>query len=355
MPKSLLRGNYRLLMAIESSSRADSWYRVLTDRTTSALSCDCPPWIFHQDGTGVRACQHTRIAALLAASRSQTSGTAAHPVEGEDYSFLIRATQQQWPGLRGQWEIESRDAPINQKAYRFFLLRLAFGNGGTATGVVAFCLRHPLSQARLEAGVAGWCGYAIAADVALRGGFPLAGQPPEHFRVSRRTQQRGAGATVQPHERTARQVPAIGLADILRIGDQLDLGDGLRPQQRAENTLRLFLGEQLYGQLEAQHFLDVSSVRYAPQRRVYRLRRDPAKRRERRVRVFEHGQYVHDFCIVRAQDVPEADHFLTIFLHLLSDEDSALSVVKDYNIFNPYSDGQEREAIAPVWFPRLAG
>lgn len=89
-------------------------------------------------------------------------------------------------------------------------------------------------------------------------------------------------------------------------------GDGLRPIERAEQTLRLFLGEQLYQQLETHGFLDVSSVRYAEEQRVYRLRRDPGKLCERRVRVFIHGQYFNDFCIVRAQSVPEADHFLTV-------------------------------------------
>ncbi len=150
------------------------------------------------------------------------------------------------------------------------LLRLALGNGGTATGTVAFCLRRPLTETRLQAGVAGWCGYAIAAEVARLGGFPLADQPPEHFRVQRR-----AGSAERP-ARIARpsehQVPIAA-----RIGDLVDLGDGLRPQQRAENTLRLFLGEQLYRQLETLHFLDVSSVRYADRQRVYRLRRDPAQ------------------------------------------------------------------------------
>jgi hypothetical protein len=57
--------------------------------------------------------------------------------------------------------------------------------------------------------------------------------------------------------------------------------------------------------------------------RVYRLRRDPAKHRDRRVRVFERGRYVNDFCIVRVQNVPEADHLLTVFQRLLSDEDAA--------------------------------
>jgi hypothetical protein len=171
MPRSLANGDYSLVMAIESTSRANSWYRVLAERRTWNLSCDCPAWTFNQGG-----------------------------------------------------------------------------------------------------------------------------------------------------------------------GDQLDLDDGLTPIQRAENTLHLFLGEELYRQLEHQHFLDVSSVRYAANERVYRVRRDPAKRRERRVRVFEKNRYINDYCIVRAQAVPEADHWLTVFLHLLSDEDGALSVVQSYNVFGPHSD-----------------
>src|SRR5205823_2245331 len=151
-------------------------------------------------------------------------------------------------------------------------------------------------------GVAGWAGYAIAAEVARVAGYPLAGQPPEHFTVTRRT---GTGV--------GKRTRGIGLGDILRVGDQVDLGDGYSPVQRAENTLHLFLGEELYARLERQNFLDVSSVLYAQERRVYRVRRDPTKQYDRRVRVFKRGQYVNDFCIVRDQDVPEADHWLTVF------------------------------------------
>ena len=144
----------------------------------------------------------------------------------------------------------------------------------------------------------------------------------------------------------------LGLADILRVGDQVDLGDGFTPVQRAENTLRLFLGDSLYAQLERQHFLDVSSVHYASERRVYRVRRDPAKRRERRVRVFTNCQYVQDLCIVRGQDVPEADHWLGLFLSLISDEERAISVVQSHNIFPPHSDDyhqREEETIPAAW------
>ncbi len=371
MPRSLAHGDYSLLVAVESSSRPDSWYRVLADRQNGALSCDCPPWTFNhqQDAAGHRSCQHTDIGMLLtgaaptptplparARTRPNAHTAATHP--------LIAATQEQWPGLRGTWSIEERDSSIGGKPYHFVLLRLALGNGGQASAAVAFARRHQPTLARMQAAVAGWAGYAIAAEVARLGGFPLVGQPPEHFRVDR-TRATGTGrprpaqapAPAQAgraRPQAAPVLPRIGLADILRVGDRVDLGDGLRPEQRAENTLRLFLGEQVYAQLEQQHFLDVSSVRYAAEQRVYRLRRDPAHRNERRVRIFERGQYVRDYCIVRGMECPEGDHFLTVFLSLLSDEEAALSVVQRYNIFSPYSDGNERETIPARWQPRAA-
>jgi hypothetical protein len=352
MPRSLANGDYSLVMAVESSSCADSWYRILADRQTGALSCDCPPWTFKQDAQARpsgRSCHHTRMAQQLSRARPLSAAPPAGAfTQGGALASLISATQQQWPGLRGEWSIEARVAEINEKPYMFFLLTLAIGNGGMATGVTGFAQWHRPTQQHVQTRLAMWSGYAIASEVARIGGFPLAGQPPEHFRVtSNRQSRRMVAGRASPR--------TIGLGDILRVGDFEDLGDGLRPTERAEQTLRLFLGEQLYQQLEMFGFLDVSSVRYAEEQRVYRLRRDPGKLRERRVRVFIHGQYLNDFCIVRAQSVPEADHVLSIFLQFLSDEDSALSVVKDHNIFGPYSDGHERETIAPVWHLRLAG
>jgi len=273
MTRSLANGDYSLVMAIESASRPDSWYRVLADRQTGALSCDCPPWTFKQGqdagASTERSCPHTRFAGQLALRtplpgvQARRSGEALSGVVPSD---LLAATQQQWPGLRGHWSIDGRVAEVNEKPYQLILLGLEMGNGGSATGVAAFAERHHPTLPRLQAGVAGWCGYAIAAEVARRGGFPLAGQPPEHFRV---TASRGRATGRSPQEPRPREgrpsgapvVPRLGLRDILRIGDQVNLGDGLVPIQRAENTLRLFLGEGLYGQLEVQRFLDVSSVR----------------------------------------------------------------------------------------------
>jgi len=292
-----------------------------------------------------RSCHHTRVAQHISHVALPSFATHMQPYSTDfDQSTIISATRQQWLGLLGEWSIDSHVAEINHKPYLFILLSLHMGNGGTAIGMIAFAKRHQPTPQHLQTRVAMWCGYAIASEVARIGGYPLAGQPPEHFRVTsgRRARQNSADAT-------------IGLRNILRIGDVEDLGDGLKPVERAEQTLQLFLGEQLYMRLETQGFLDVSSVRYGEDQRVYRLRRDPGKRHERRVRMFEHGQYLNDLCIIRAQSVPEADHFLSIFLQFLSDEDSTLSVVNDHNIFGPYSDGHERETIAPVWHPRFAG
>src|SRR2546428_12161843 len=77
MPRSLVRGDYSLVMAVESSSRPNSWYRVLADRQSGALSCDCPPYIFNRnhDAEGKRSCQHTDFATLLATGTPAQSGT----------------------------------------------------------------------------------------------------------------------------------------------------------------------------------------------------------------------------------------------------------------------------------------
>jgi hypothetical protein len=344
MPRSLAHGDYRLIMAVESASRANSWYRVLVDPRSGQLSCDCPAWTFRQGGQVAgagRSCKHTHLAQpLLQHTGGIDARFAGPPVErasgaATETNQLVQATRQQWPGLGGRWSFERRAGAIDHEAYHVILLRLTTGNGTTASGLVAFVRRYHPTTESMVAGVAGWAGYALAAETARTAGYPLAGQPPEHFRPTRRA----SGG--RP-----------GLADILRVGDQVDLGDGSTPVRRAENTLRLFLGEVLYARLEQQHFLDVSSVRYAAEKRVYRIRRDPARQRERRVRVFIHGRYEQDLCIVRGQDVPEADNWLTVFLSLLSDEERALSVVQRSNIFPPHSDdyaAREEETIPAVW------
>lgn len=352
MTRSLAHGDYRLVMAIESASRANSWYRVLVDHHSGQFSCDCPAWTFRQGGQpqGIaRSCKHTRVTQLLLNTEGGVNTRlVGPPVErasgaAAEANHLVQATRQQWPGLGGRWSFELRAGALDREPYHFVLLRLTTGNGTSVSGLVAFARRYHPATESMVAGVAGWAGYAVAAEVARATGYALAGQPPEHFKVTRRAASSGGGR--------------LGLADILRVGDQVDLGDGYTPVQRAENTLRLFLGDVLYAQLERQHFLDVSSVRHAAERRVYRVRRDPAKRHERRVRVFTDGHYVNDFCIVRGQDVPEADHWLTVWLSLISDEERTLSVVQQYNIFPPHSDDyeqREEETIPAVWRQQVA-
>src|SRR5205823_7098334 len=136
-------------------------------------------------------------------------------------SPLLAATQEQWPGLRGEWSIEEREANIGTKPYHFVLLRLAMGNGGVATGVVAFANAHHHSQNEMIPGVAGWAGYAIAAEVARLAGHPFMGQIPEHFQVSHRPAPRRRTQPQRPTtaSRPVPAMPSIGLRDILRVGD----------------------------------------------------------------------------------------------------------------------------------------
>jgi hypothetical protein len=341
MPRSLARGDYRLALAIESASTPDTWYRQLVDVRSGALSCDCPRWLFARRRDAQRGCKHTAAAAQVL----EQLGPSPLPPAAPDDS-LIAALREQWPGLGGTWHCAQRDTLLGGDHYRFVLVQLTTPDGLRATGGVAFALAHHASVQAVQARVAGWCGFAIAAEIARQAGYPLAGQPPAHFLLPQRAR------FPRPRDVRGPVQVAIGLHDILHVGDHADPSDGLTPEQRAENTLRLFLGD-LYGQLVRRGFLDVSSRHFTAEQRVYRLRRDTHAVRERRVRVFEHGQYVADLCIVRAQCVPVADHWLTVFLRLLSDELGLLSVVQPCNVFRPYSDGREAE-IVPAEFAAAA-
>src|SRR5581483_2946785 len=111
MPRSLAHGDYRLMMAVESASRANSWYRVLVDHRSGQLSCDCPAWTFRQNartsGTE-RSCKHTHIAQpLMNAEGGVNVRLAGLPVErasgaAAENHRLVQATRQQWPGLGGR-------------------------------------------------------------------------------------------------------------------------------------------------------------------------------------------------------------------------------------------------------------
>lgn len=348
MARSIANGDYGVLNAIESASRPGEWYAVVADRRTAALSCDCPRWIFNAAGS--RTCKHTDFTLGLltahagpdrASAGVQAGRTPAPTGEGGDEHPFITAARRQWPGLLGTWEIEQTAATIDGAPYVVVRLKLRTGNGETLTGTVSFAARHQHTPAGMESWVAAWCGYAIAAELAYRAGLRLGALPPR-----RATPVRATGA------RASRRPAPLGFGDILRVGDVRDLGDQLLPEQRAENTLRLFLGEELYLQLKHQGYLDVSSVLYPEEERVYRLRRHAHKQREHRVRVFERGAYARDFCIVRAQNVPEADWYLTVFLGLLSDERATIGVVHAHNVFPRCSDDPMPETTPTIWQPR---
>ncbi len=393
------------IMAIESSAQANTWYRIRRrhngEAVENALLCDCPAWVFARrrgaqghaapaaDPNEPRACKHTRVAqALLTIQRPQPANnapataiqtatqrapttlawapttqarrsatnpptpthtpTTPHTLADAERTEAVRgAICARWPALgelHGVWEVEERDGVINGAPYCFTVVRLTTGGGLLATGALAQARRHHPTAVDLLPGIALWVGYALAVSVALEARLPLMATEPEHFSVGWRPR-----ATRPQTPNTPTRQPDAREEDTLHAGDALDLGDGLTPDERAENTLRLVIGDDLYRQLETQHYLDVSSAAFATLERVYRLRRDPAKQRDRRVRVFEHGRYVRDFCIVRAQVCPEADQWLTVFLRLLADEQGALSVVKRHNIFPPNSDGPERETAPAIW------
>ncbi|NTU84939.1 MAG: hypothetical protein HGA45_37170 [Chloroflexales bacterium] len=363
MARSLRNGDFDLVLAIQSPSSPDRWYRVLLDRARAlagetVLSCDCTGW--KQDARNAaarralaagrsdaglrvpRGCKHTDAAQALLGS---SAGTAM-PRYRTDHPY-VGATRTRWAPLRefvpeGGWGIQEARVTVSDESYHLVLLQATGTTGATATAAIAFTACHPATLGSRAAPVGDWGGYTLAASFCRQAGVPLAGEPPLHFAE----ELIGRGPT-----RRATPQPGSTTSEILAIGDQRDLGDGLTPAQRAENTLRLFLGPQ-HALLERQGFLDVSSGLYPG--RVYRLRRDPQRRYERRVRVFEDSAYARDLCIVRAQSVPEADHFLTLFFGLVADERRILSVVQRGNVFGPHSDGHERETVPAVWQPRMS-
>ncbi|HMQ29449.1 MAG TPA: hypothetical protein PKD53_01925 [Chloroflexaceae bacterium] len=70
--------------------------------------------------------------------------------------------------------------------------------------------------------------------------------------------------------------------------------------------------------------------------------------------MFENEDYQKNFCIVRAQSVPKAGHYLTLYFGLIADERRILSVMQRGNVFGPNSDGRERETGPAIWQPRAS-
>jgi hypothetical protein len=340
-PQSIANGDYTLVCYAQSASRAADWYRVARHRRTRALSCDCPRWTFNQQGN--RTCKHTDFAvSLLEGERPPVTGSDDH-----DAHPFVTAVGEQFPGLRGHWQVREQSGRIAREPYRAVRLQFTSGNGDRVQATLALALGHRLSEAAIRGEIAIRLGYAIALELAHCRGIALDMRPPSHYQTIPSSARRRAPS--------APDLPAIEMDRILRIAGTP--AQGSTPVERAEGTLRLMLGDALYTQLLGDGYLDVPSAQYAACRRVYRLRRDPARLSDKRVRVFEavdgRMTYVQDFCIVRrSSSVPEADHFLTKWLGLLSDERRLLEVVGPHNIFAPYSDDYGRrvdEPTLPVW------
>jgi hypothetical protein len=338
---SIATGDYTLVCAVQSASRAADWYRVARHRRTRALSCDCPTWTFNQHGN--RTCKHTDFAAsLLGWECPPTAGS-----DDQDAHPFVTAIGDQFPGLRGHWQVRDQAGRIARAPYRVVSLQCTSGTGDHVEATLALALAHRQSEAAIRGEIAIRLGYAVALELAQRRGIALDLRPPSHYRV--------IPSSARHPARVAADLPAIEMDRILRIAGTPAAGS--TPVERAEGTLRLLLGDRLYTQLLGDGHLDVPSAQYAARQRVYRLRRDPARHRDMRVRVFEavdgRMTYVQDFCIVRrSPSVPEADHFLTKWLGLLSDERRLLEVVGPHNIFAPHSDDYDRridEPTLPVW------
>jgi len=396
--RSLASGYYRPLAGIESSSAHDRWYMVAID-PAGTLSCDCSAWTTNAANLerravkrggiviepavyrdGPRRCKHTEPIAIIMQG-TQLAGWTQVPIGSPPplspwHQSLVDAIRESFRGLHGDWWVQERDSRIGSDRYKFILIRLRTGNGRAAAGVVALALDHLHQEgshdqqvAYIREQVSAWIGYTLMASIARQEGWTQLGQPPARYRHEGTARRRPAptpAASPPPAQRPARPTPPPplpALTDVLRIGQRRDLGDGLTPQQRAENMLRLFLGAD-YQRLEAQGFLDVSST--VVPGRVYRVRRDPDKCEARRVRVFERGRYVADYCIVPDMSgFPEADHWLTVFMGLMTDERQACAVVNGAtwhigarpgdgnNVFSPYSDcSDDEETIPAIWHQR---
>jgi hypothetical protein len=358
---SIANGDYLLVLYAQSASRAMDWYRVACQRRTQALSCDCPMWTFNQHGN--RTCKHVDFAEwLLERERPPESTTITHaaslgpvsaPVADSDEVThpYVTAIGEQFPGLRGHWQVHEQAGRIAREAYQIVHVHFASGNGDQVVATLAFAERHHLPDAARRGEIAIRAGYTIALELAHRRGIWLDVRPPSHYTSASPSARHSARHQIG----TTRELPTMEMDHILRIAGTPAAGSS--PSERAEGTLRLMLGDTLYTHLLGDGYLDVPSAQYADRRRVYRLRRDSARVSDKRVRVFEEVDgrmtYVKDFCIVRhSARLPEADHFLTKWLGLLSDERSILAVVKPHNIFAPHSDDYGRrieEPTSPVW------
>ena len=360
-PRSIASGHLRIQAAFEGS-KAEQFYAVCLDADNLrradgryTLSCDCPAWVSNQSarsGGPERICKHTEATNRLL--HGHTFPNARRPA-GD--SVQLRNVIAMQPLLQpiedATWRLQDVEATVDglgasgsSSSYRMVLLNVTTVDGAAASACVALNTAHHHTVQRTTAAVAAYGGWAIAAEIARLSGFGTVGPPPPRYTFRQGTPTR-RGAAQTPTTAVRR----IGLHDLLQLGTATDLGDGLQPAQRAEHTLQLFLGQQ-YTLLQQNHFLDIPS-RHFPGR-VYRLRIDPQRLSDRRIRVYEHNCYINDFCVIRTDwQMPTADHFLGCFMRLLTNEHSVLAVVQRHNIFPPYSDSQDRDPF-PALSPRTS-
>jgi hypothetical protein len=358
---SIVDGTYQLVGVIQGSQPA-AYYRQCLDRRQPRradgrlnLSCDCAAWLSNQRRD--RTCKHTDVTAALL---TQQLPHGRRPLRGEPVlaaTVVAMQTLLQPFGERAV-RVEEYEAPIAGAPYRFSFLELGL-EAGDARAFVATNTRHALSPQDTAMALAAWAGWAVCRELAQRAGFDV-GPPPQNFFRLRRSGRRRAADLGD--DGTA----GLGIVDLLEVG-QRDLRDGRSKGERAEAMLRTFLGP-LYTQLTTPGlgFIDVSSKQQRG--RVYRLRLDPRRRDDRRIRVFVDGRYHqntsdrrngYDLCVVRsweARSIPVQDAFLSNFLELCADEQLLWRRLSSSNILCTYSDFRnERESVPAVWqAPRLA-
>lgn len=371
--RSIANGAYLTLMHLQSASRRNDWYRIALDRRSRQLSCDCAAWLFFRGGE--RACKHTRFVAGTLSPSTPAAGAgndglarpggggASSAADASQHAY-VQAIQAQFPGFLGHWAVVERHGLVDGAGYRITQIQFTSGDGETIDATIAFADAHGLTEQERRSEIAIRAGYCIALELAHRRGIDLDVRPPSHYSPHQQRTNTGRGAAhstrrpaapVPDAGRWAPVLPSIALDEIVRIAGTP--AEGRTPTERAEGTLRLMLGDETYGRLLRDGYLDVPSRLYANRKRVYRLRRDPHRNDDKRVRIFEevdgHMSYVEDYCIVRASySVPEADHYLTKWLGLLSDERSIIGVVARHNRFRPHSDDYStriEETTLPVW------
>ncbi|MFO7168540.1 MAG: hypothetical protein DIU80_011015 [Chloroflexota bacterium] len=348
---SVVDGTYRLVGVIQGSQPA-AYYRQCLHRLQPRradgrlnLSCDCAAWISNQRGD--RTCKHTDVTAKLL-DQQLLPGHRSLRDEPVASATVVAMQPLLQPFGERAVRVEEYVAPVSGAAYRFSFLELGLETGA-ARAFVATNLRHALSLQDTAMAVAAWAGWAVCRELAQRAGFDV-GPPPQNFYRMRRGARRRADGD------------GLEIVDLLEVG-QRDLRDGRTKSQRAEAMLRTFLGP-LYTQLTTPGlgFIDVSSKQHRGW--VYRLRLDPHRRVDRRIRVFVNGRYEEncydrrrgfDLCVVRsweARSIPVQDAFLSNFLELCADERLLWRRLSNSNILCTYSDFRhERETVPAVWQP----